>query len=101
MDVAFYEIIEWYPALKVEEIPGTTPTKLRISGGTSKDWKSVTSITTRVRGEAIVILVHTYPSKPGTSGDFENELAVPDSVNEVRFGNGERRVWQRGVLPTK
>lgn len=80
---------------KVEEIRGTHPTQLRISGGTSSSAESVYKVTTKTEGPTIVVLVHAGIARKGTSGDVKYELSVPDSVSEVRFGHSSTLIWKR------
>ena len=81
--------------LKVHELQAARPTRLKISGLAFHSAMSVNKITTKTEGSAMVVLVHLAIAKQGTSGSFEYELAVPDSVNEVRFGNSSVRIWKR------
>jgi hypothetical protein len=82
---------------KVEELPGTRPTRLRISGLAFKSAMAVRKITTEEDGTAVVVLVHLSLAKRGTSGSFMYDLPVPDSVNEVRFGSSKVSIWRRGT----
>jgi hypothetical protein len=82
---------------KVEELRNTQPVKLRISGLAFNSAMSVRETTTKTDGSVIVVQVHLAPSKPGTSGSFEYELTIPDSVNEVRFGQDAAPVWKRST----
>lgn len=84
---------------KVEELPGARPTKLRISGLAFRSAMSVSKITTKTDGAAIVVLVYLSLAKPATSGSFAYELTVPDTVNEVRFGSSPAPIWTRGETP--
>ncbi len=34
-------------------------------------------------------------TRPGATGTFEYDVSVPDSVNEIRFGNNEALIWAR------
>ena len=88
--------------LRVEELPGATPTRLRITGFVFKSWKTVTKITTQKNGSAIVVFVHVFLTRPGTTGQIDYELPVPDSVTAVRFGKNEKVIWTRGSsLPSR
>jgi archaellum component FlaF (FlaF/FlaG flagellin family) len=88
-------------SFKVEELQTTRPTKLRVSGLAFNSSMSVKKITTRVEGSTVVVLVHLGLAESGTSGSFSYDLLVPDSVNEVRFGNSPAPIWKRstGVVP--
>jgi hypothetical protein len=83
----------------VEELPGTDPAKIKISGHPFYSGMAVRSITTKEDGSVAIVFVHLaaiglVDSK--TSGIFEYELTVSDSVNEVRFGNSVVPIWRRG-----
>src|SRR5258708_11291879 len=77
-----HEIIESKDVqfFKVEKLPGEHPVKVRLSGLAFKSAMSVTKITTKIEGSAIIVSVHLALAKPGTSGSFEYDLVVPDSV---------------------
>jgi hypothetical protein len=81
---------------KVEELPRARPTRLIISGLVFKSALSVNKITTKTEGSVTVVMVHLALAKPGTSGSFQYELPVPDSVDEVRFGSTATSIWKRG-----
>jgi hypothetical protein len=82
---------------KVESVPEAHPTRLRISGGTSSSAESVYKITTKTKGATMVVLVHAGFAKEGTSGTINYELSVPDSVNEVYFGQSSTLIWKRSA----
>ena len=82
--------------LKVEEIPGAKPPKLRLSGLVFKSAMSVQDITAKEEGKRLMVLVRIALARPGTSGSFNYELVVPDGVDEVVFGNERTVVWKRG-----
>lgn len=90
--------------LTVEELPGTHPTKLKISGGLLTSSQFVRKITERRKGATIVVSVHLALAgiglaQPKNGGGIDYELLVPDSVNEVRFGRGSELIWKRGSPP--
>ncbi len=82
--------------IKVEEVQGVHPTRLRIYGATSSSAISVRKIKTKTEESVIVVLVHAGLAKQGESGTFQYELSVPDSVNEVQFGHRSTMIWKRG-----
>jgi hypothetical protein len=86
---------------KVEELPGVQPIRLRISGLAFNSAMSVSEITTKADGSTLVVLVHLALTRPGTSGSFVYELAVPETVSEVRFGNSAIPVWKRESSPKR
>lgn len=79
---------------KIEQVQAR-PVKLRISGLAFKSAMSVTKITPRTDDSVIVLEARVALSKPGTSGSFEYELTVPDSVEAVRFGTSPVPIWKR------
>jgi hypothetical protein len=86
--------------LKVEELPGTRPIKLEISGHPFYSGMVVRSITTEKNGPMLIVSVHLATIglvKSKTSGTFEYELTVPESVAEVRFGHSSTLIWKRGA----
>jgi hypothetical protein len=90
-------------SFKVEELHGTPPTKLKISGHPFYSGMVVRNIIAKHDGPAITVLVHLALiglAKPKTSGIFEYELTIPDSVNEVRFGRTVLPIWKRGSPST-
>lgn len=85
---------------KVEELLGAKPTGLRISGRCRGGAMAVSRITSKVEESSMVVQVHValvVLMRRGSSGSFQYELSVPDSVNEVRFGNSLTPVWRRGT----
>jgi hypothetical protein len=81
---------------KVEEISTTHPTVVRISGLAFMSAMSVGRITTGTESSSMVVQVHVALAKPGTSGSFQYDLLVPDSVSQVKFGTSEIPIWRRG-----
>jgi hypothetical protein len=84
--------------LKVEDhgADGSSP-RLKISGLAFNSSMAVDKITTVEKNGAITVLVHLFRARRGTSGSFTYDLAVPTSVNEVRFGEQETEIWHRGI----
>jgi hypothetical protein len=86
--------------LKVEELRATRPVKLKISGHPFYSGMVVRSITAKNDGPVIIVSVHLAAIglvKPKTSGTFEYELTVPESITEVRFGRSPTPIWKRGT----
>jgi len=90
--------LEFVYPFKVEELPGEGPIRLRISGAVSSNLLRARKITTKIHGSAIVVLLYAVPGslRPGTTGQIDYELPIPDSVTEVRFGNNAKVIWTRG-----
>jgi hypothetical protein len=84
--------------LTVEELPGGRPLRLKIRG-VAPPAQSVYRIENKTKGSVIVVLAHGGLAKEGTSGTIEYELSVPDSVDEVRFGNSSAPIWKRNSVP--
>lgn len=82
-------------SIKATEIPDRTPLALKISGLVVHSALSVEKITTTAEGSSLIVYVHLAIARPGLSGRFERELPVPDSINEVRFGNENVVIWKR------
>jgi hypothetical protein len=87
----------------VEEIRGTHPTKLRISGNPMSAVMIVRDVSEKKDGSTITVWVHlamVHIAKPLRSDAWlDYELIVPDSVNEVRFGRNATPIWKRGSSP--
>jgi hypothetical protein len=84
---------------KVTEIHSRKPLVVKISGLAFHSAMSVEKITTRSEQSSLVVYVHLTLARPGLSGRFEYELTVPDSINEVRFGNEKAVIWKRKITP--
>jgi len=82
---------------KVQEVQGTHPTWLQLSGLAFNSSMGVRKISTKRDGTAVVVLVHLSLAHRAASGNFAYELTVPDSVNEVRFGHSVTPVWKRAT----
>ena len=84
--------------INVEELSGTRPLELKITVETMESAPVIRSVTTRRRGESLTVLYHLSLAglvKPKLGWQQPYYLAVPDSVNEVRFGGRSEIVWQR------
>lgn len=80
---------------KIQEVQGTYPTELSLSGLAFNSSMAVSSITTKRNGPSLTVFVHLSLAHRGESGNFNYKLTVPDSVNEVRFGKNATQVWKR------
>ena len=78
----------------VKELNGKAPYKLIISGSIFHSSLVVNEIRTKIQGSSLTVFVHLVLTKPGYSGTFVYELEVPESVSEVRFGNGGTVIWE-------
>jgi hypothetical protein len=92
--------------LKVQELQGSHPTRLSISGGLITSSEFVRTITEKRTGPAIVISVHLALcgvgfAQPKNGGEIDYEMSVPDSVNEVQFGRRSVVIWRRGSPPAQ
>ena len=102
----FYDVIleaKDVQELRVNEISGSRPLKLKVSGHPFYSGMVVRSITTKQNGPVIIVSIHLAAiglAKPKTSGIFEYELTVPDSVNEVGFGRTHSPIWRRAGGPS-
>jgi hypothetical protein len=89
--------------LNVEEVPGTHPTILNISIQPFSSAAVLRAITTKQRGQVLIVLAHAGMSgfvKPNSNWGKNFELTVPDSFNEVQFGHSKMLIWKRGsALP--
>jgi len=81
--------------LAVVETHTSTGTIVRISGFSGNSSCSVKKITVRRESASLVVLVHLMLAREGTSGSFQYDLAVPNFVEEIRFGKSETVVWKR------
>ena len=84
---------------KVEALHDS-PVRLRLSGLAFNSSMSVSRIETKTDSSVITVFVYLSVAKKGMSGSFSYDLAVPDSVNEVRFGNEATPVWKRSSVAT-
>jgi hypothetical protein len=84
--------------LTVQEMPGSNPLNLKITVQNTDDAENIRSVTTKRQGATVTILYHLSRAgltQPGASWQEPYLLAVPDSVNEVRFGRNSSVIWQR------
>lgn len=86
--------------LNVEELRGTHPTILHISMEPLSSAAVLRTITTRKKGQTLILLAHSGISgfvKPNSNWGRNFEFTIPDSVNEVRFGHSKTLIWKRGA----
>lgn len=94
-------------AFEAKEIPGPTR-RLKISGFAFHSALFVSRVESKADGRVITVLVHlTGPvtttllhftgsaRRFGRSGNFDYDLDIPGSVNEVRFGPEGTVIWRR------
>ena len=81
--------------LKVVSLYSPKPT-MHISGFSGHSALAVKKITTEREGPSIIVLVHLFPARGKRSGNFEYDVPIPDSVNEIRFGKDKVLIWKRG-----
>jgi len=81
--------------LNVAEIRDSGFLTVRISGLSGQSALSVKDISTQRAGSSVVVLVHLFLARRETSGSFKYDVLVPDSVNEIRFGEDMAIIWQR------
>jgi len=68
--------------------------KLNIKGLDGNSACGIQKITTKVSGTVMTINVYeSLTSKAG--GDIDFSVAIPESVNEVRFGAQAQKIWER------
>jgi hypothetical protein len=79
----------------VEEIRDSGSPTVRVSGSSGHSALSVKNISTKKDGSSVVVLVHLFLARRGTTGDFKYDVVLPDSVNEIRFGKDKAVIWQR------
>lgn len=82
---------------KVQQLPDQVPLKIKVSGLSGHSALSVSKITTEINGSVLIIYVHlTLATISGeTSGRFDYELIIPDSINEIKFGKKKVSIWKR------
>jgi len=73
------------------------PTVVRISGTSGNSALSVKKITSRIDGDSIDVDVLLFLAHKGTSGSFQYDITVPDSVNVIRFGEAKQTIWERSL----
>jgi hypothetical protein len=80
---------------KAREIPGPAR-RLKISGLAMHSALFVGRIESKIDGPVETVLVHLTPiGSAGMSGNFDYDVDIPPSVNEVRFGTEGTVIWRR------
>lgn len=82
----------------VEQTRAIGPVTLKMSGLPMYSGMVVRNVTVKTRGSVMFVTPHLALvglAKPIARGTFEYQLAVPDSVDEVRFGKSAVPVWKR------
>ncbi len=85
--------------LQVVELQQGRSTVVRISGFSGHSAYSVKKITSRVENDTITVIVHLFLARKGTTGNFQYDVPVPESVNEIRFGQKKELIWKRESGP--
>jgi hypothetical protein len=80
---------------KIHETKNKNLISLNISGLAFHSSLAVSNIKTQQEGSSLLVLVYLTQAREGLSGSFSYDLAVPDSVEEVRFGNEKMTIWTR------
>jgi hypothetical protein len=83
---------------KVEQLRDTSPITLKMSGQPMYSGMIVRKVTTKTRGRVMVVTAHLALvglARPITPGQFQYQLTVPESVDEIRFGTQGTPVWKR------
>jgi hypothetical protein len=81
--------------LKAVESRDSGTTVVRVTGLSGLSAYSVKTITSEREDSSMLIFVHLFLARRGTTGTFEYAVSVPDSVNEVRFGKNKMLIWKR------
>jgi hypothetical protein len=72
---------------------------VRITGLSGESACSVKKITSHVEDGTITVFVHLFLARKGTTGSFQYDVHVPESVNEIRFGKKRELIWSRESGP--
>lgn len=84
--------------VKVEELNGTHPLQLKITIQSLNSAQDIRTVTTKRQGKLVSVRYHLALAglvKPQIGWHEPYLLAVPDSVNEVRFGRDSQVIWRR------
>ena len=98
--VFYNQILELSEAahLRVEEVSGTSPLRLKITTETIQSAPIIRSVTIERHDREMTVLYHLAISglaKPTLNWGEAYSFTVPDSVNEVRFGRQGAIIWRR------
>lgn len=80
---------------KAEEIINKKQRTLSISGLAFHSSLAVSDIKIVEKETTLSVLVFLTPARKGLSGSFSVEVPIPESVNDVKFGNEKIVIWQR------
>lgn len=69
--------------------------EIRLSGLVSHSSLGVDKISTQQIDESLQVLVYLTLATKEKSGNLNYTLVIPDSVNEVVFGNDKTVIWTR------
>lgn len=86
------------PHFDVEVVPGSNPVNLKITVQGLSQAQKIRSISMKRQGQAVDVLYHMSIAGIGQPGQDWQEpyvIAVPDTVNEVRFGRTKAVIWLR------
>lgn len=85
--------------LQVVELRQAPSTAVRISGISGHSALSVKKITSNSENATITVIVRLFLVREETSGYFQHDVPVPESVNEIRFGQKRELIWKRDSGP--
>lgn len=81
---------------KIIESNSPTTHELKLSGQAFHSALVISNIKVIQEKDILVILVYMSLNK-GKSGYLDYTVSIPDSVNEVMFGNDRALIWKRGI----
>jgi hypothetical protein len=80
----------------------TTPNvSLKVSGLAFHSSLAVSSVSTRMDDDCMVVLINLEPTRTGLTRNFAYEFDIPEKVNSVCFGSTKYVIWKRGIGPVK
>ena len=81
---------------KIVESNSSTSHELTLAGQAFHSAMVINNIKVIQEKEILIILVYMSLNK-GKSGYLDYTTSIPDSVNEIMFGNDRVVIWKRGV----
>ena len=82
--------------LRVTANSSRNPATVSIDGGLVSSALAVRSVKQHRKGRCIVVVVREVPVREGrVSGTFHLDVAVPDDVDEIAFGDSHDVIWHR------
>jgi hypothetical protein len=82
--------------LKITTNSSRNPTTVSIDGGLVSSSLAVSSVKQHREGRCIVVVVREVPVRHGkVAGSFHLDVAVPDNIDEIAFGNSHEVIWHR------